>query len=264
MRARPVDRILRRLDSLFDGERDLPRVVDDVGRLSTQLVLQTVLDAEVALHLGRDVGAQRTVGTSGPASGVRSGHRVVAVKTTAGPVEIWWPRLRDGSGGFVSKFYRSQTVDVHPLSALLVAAHVRRLSSTEVGDALTQAFQEPADAVPPTSFAEISDRVVQECEAWGRRRLDGRDIHSLVMGAGSFSTADGTPADPVLVVGGVMEDGRPTFIGLAPGAAESVEAWASLLADLAKRGLRAPVSFPHPVPSALVTALARGFFAPAS
>ncbi|WP_158581425.1 transposase [Actinomadura spongiicola] len=254
-----MDRILMRLDSLFDGVHEPSQVVTEVGRLSTQLVLQATLDAEVALYLGRDSGEQRTVGKSGPAPGVRSGHRVVMIRTTAGPVELWWPRLR-GGGGFVSRLYGMQTIDVQPLAPLVVAAHVRRLTAAEVQDALTRSLGTTPLAVSPTTLALISGRVVQECEAWGRRRFDGREPGSIFFGAAPFAAADGS----VLVAGGVMRDGRPTFMALAPGSAESVEAWTTLLADLARRGLRAPASFMNPVPSALVTALARAFFAPAS
>ncbi|OLT34043.1 hypothetical protein BJF79_33865 [Actinomadura sp. CNU-125] len=257
-----MDRILHRLDSLFDNVHDPSQVVTEAGRLGAQLMLQAALDAEVALHLGRDPGAQRTVGKAGPAPGVRSGHRIVVIKTTAGPVELWWPRLR-GGGGFVSRLFGMETVDVQPLAPLVVAAHVRRLTPSEVQDALTRAFQLTIPTVPATRLAQISDRVVEECEAWGRRRFDAHELTSLFFGAAPFMIGDESAAAPVLIAGGVMHDGRPAFVALAPGAADSVDAWTTLLADLARRGLRAPASFVNPVPSALVTALARAFFAPA-
>ncbi|MFV2178804.1 transposase [Actinomadura sp. LOL_016] len=257
-----MDRILHRLDSLFHNVHDPSQVVTAAGCLGAQLVLQTTLDAEVALYLGRDLGAQRTVGKTGPAPGVRSGHRIVVIKTTAGPIELWWPRLR-GGGGFVSRLFGMETVDVQPLAPLVVAAHVRRLKSAEVLDALARAFRLTIPTVPTARLAQISDRVVRECEAWGRRRFDAHDLKSLCFGAGPFVIGDETAPAPVLVAGGVMHDGRPAFVALAPGAADSVDAWTTMLADLARRGLRAPASFSNPVPSALVTALARAFFAPA-
>jgi putative transposase len=48
-------------------------------------------------------------------------------------------------------------------------------------------------------------------------------------------------AEPVLVAWGIEVDGKPVFLGLAPGAAESTDAWRALLADLTDRGLGAPL-----------------------
>jgi transposase-like protein len=45
----------------------------------------------------------------------------------------------------------------------------------------------------------------------------------------------------VLVAWGIDVDGQPVFLGLAPGAAESTDAWWALLADLTDRGLGAPL-----------------------
>jgi transposase-like protein len=48
-------------------------------------------------------------------------------------------------------------------------------------------------------------------------------------------------AEPVLVAWGIDTDGKPCFLGLAPGAAESTDAWQALLEDLKDRGLGAPL-----------------------
>jgi putative transposase len=51
----------------------------------------------------------------------------------------------------------------------------------------------------------------------------------------------GAPAEPVLAAWGIDTDGKPVFVGLAPAAAESTDAWDDFLADLTHRGLRAPL-----------------------
>jgi transposase-like protein len=45
----------------------------------------------------------------------------------------------------------------------------------------------------------------------------------------------------VLVAWGIDTCGKPVFLGLGPGAAESTDAWRALLADLIDRGLQAPL-----------------------
>ena len=51
----------------------------------------------------------------------------------------------------------------------------------------------------------------------------------------------GAPAEPVLAAWGIDTNGKPVFVGLAPAASESTDAWDDFLADLTERGLRAPL-----------------------
>ncbi|WP_242906708.1 transposase [Actinomadura terrae] len=261
MKARPITRLREGIDSLFDKSQTEVEVIPELGRLGAQVLLQMALDAEVTLQLGRHTGQQRTVGRAGVAPVVRSGHRVVVIKTTAGPVRLWWPRLRGGQGGFVSRIYGMQTIDVEPLIRLFVTSHVRRLDATEVHEALVRAFGLPAAVASTVLLQGVSHRMVVDCEAWGRRRLEGMDLGSLRFVPGRLAVSDVVDGGPVLAVGGVSGDGDPSFLGLSPGAADSVEAWTALLTDLAARGLDGPASVAEPVPSALVTALSRAFFA---
>lgn len=52
---------------------------------------------------------------------------------------------------------------------------------------------------------------------------------------------EGARAEPVLAAWGIDTEGAPVFVGLAPAATESTDAWADFLADLAARGLRSPI-----------------------
>jgi putative transposase len=56
-----------------------------------------------------------------------------------------------------------------------------------------------------------------------------------------FRMHPGSPAEPVLAAWGITADGKPAFIGLAPGTGESVDAWGDFLADLKGRGLDSPL-----------------------
>ena len=47
----------------------------------------------------------------------------------------------------------------------------------------------------------------------------------------------GSPAEPVLAAWGITTEGKPAFIGLGPGSAESADAWHDFLQDLKDRGL---------------------------
>ncbi|CCH74606.1 conserved hypothetical protein [Nostocoides australiense Ben110] len=63
----------------------------------------------------------------------------------------------------------------------------------------------------------------------------------LFLDASFFRMHPGSPAEPVLAAWGISTDGKPIFIGLAPGAGESTDAWVDFLADLRHRGLGSPL-----------------------
>jgi putative transposase len=63
----------------------------------------------------------------------------------------------------------------------------------------------------------------------------------------------------VLVAWGIDTNGKPCFLGLAPGAAESTDAWRALLEDLKDRGLGAPLLVISDGGKGLCTAIERSF-----
>src|SRR5262249_43923938 len=77
--------------------------------------------------------------------------------------------------------------------------------------------------------------------AWARRCLDDVTLDYLFLDASFFRMHPGSPAEPVLAAWGITTGGKPAFIGLAPGAGESADAWHDFLADLRDRGLASPL-----------------------
>jgi putative transposase len=77
-----------------------------------------------------------------------------------------------------------------------------------------------------------------------RSLLDGVQLDYLFLDASFFRMHPGSPAEPVLAAWGITTDGKPTFIGLGPGAGESFDAWHGFLADLRDRGLASPNARP--------------------
>jgi putative transposase len=63
----------------------------------------------------------------------------------------------------------------------------------------------------------------------------------LFLDASFFRMHPGSPAEPVLAAWGITTDGKPVFVGLAPGTGESTDGWADVLTDLRDRGLTCPL-----------------------
>jgi len=86
-RVSPTDRIRGEIDALFDGSRDLSQIIEDVARLGARLIIQTAVEAEVDVFLGR-VRYQRAADCPDARAGSRNGFGKSTVKTTAGPVGL--------------------------------------------------------------------------------------------------------------------------------------------------------------------------------
>ena len=239
VRVSPTDRIRHHIDELFAQDRPLPEILEEVARLGAQLLMQAALEAEVTGFLGRDR-YQRAAGCEVARPGSRNGYREVTVKTTAGPVALARPKLRGTTEAFASRLFGSHVTKTNALESLVIASFVRGLSVRDVEATLAEALGDQA-AVSKSTVSAICQQIKEEYERWAHRRLDEVTLDYLFLDASFFRMHPGSPAEPVLAAWGITTDGKPAFIGLAPGTGESADAWAGFLADLTGRGLASPL-----------------------
>jgi putative transposase len=164
----------------------------------------------------------------------------VTVKTTAGPVELARPKLRGTTEAFASRLFGSHVTKTNALESLVIASFVRGLSVRDVEATLADALGDQA-AISKSTVSAICQQIKDEYEAWAARRLDEVRLDYLFLDASFFRMHPGSPAEPVLAAWGITTDGKPAFIGLAPGTGESFDAWTDFLAGLRDRGLSSPL-----------------------
>jgi transposase-like protein len=164
----------------------------------------------------------------------------VTVKTTAGPAGLARPKLRGTSEVFASRLSGSHVTKTNALESLVIASFVRGLPVRDVGAALAGALGDQA-AISKSTVSSICQQITGEYEVWARRGLDGVTLGYLFLDASLFRMHPGSPAEPVLAAWGITTEGKPAFIGLAPGSGESADAWHDFLADLKDRGLASPL-----------------------
>jgi putative transposase len=239
VRVSPTDRIHHHIDELFAADRPLPEILEEVARLGAQLLMQAALEAEVTEFLGRDR-YQRAAASPQARPGSRNGYREVTVKTTAGPVGLARPKLRGTSEAFASRLFGSHVTKTNALESLVIASFVRGLSVRDVEATLAEALGDQA-AISKSTVSAICGQITGEYERWARRRLDDVALDYLFLDASFFRMHPGSPAEPVLAAWGITTGGKPAFIGLAPGAGESADAWHAFLTDLTNRGLASPL-----------------------
>jgi putative transposase len=239
VRVSPTDRIRRHIDDLFAEDRPLPEILEEVARLGAQLLMQAALEAEVTEFLGRDRYARAAL-TEDARPGSRNGYREVTVKTTAGPVALARPKLRGTTEAFASRLFGSHVTKTSALESLVIASFIRGLSVRDVEATLADALGDQA-AISKSTVSAICQQITDEYQAWALRRLDEVVLDYLYLDASFFRMHPGSPAEPVLAAWGITTEGKPAFVGLAPGSGESADAWHDFLAGLKDRGLACPL-----------------------
>jgi putative transposase len=256
-RVSPTERVRGHIDELFAQDKTLPEILEDVARLGAQLLMQAALEAEVTEFLGRDR-YQRAAACADVRSGSRNGYREVTVKTTAGPVQLSRPKLRGTTEAFASRLFGSHVTKTNALETLVIASFVRGLSVRDVEAALAEALGDQA-AISKSTVSSVCGQIKDEYAAWARRPLGGITLDYLFLDASFFRMHPGSPAEPVLAAWGITTSGKPAFIGLAPGAGESADAWHDFLTDLTGRGLGSPLLVISDGAPGLIAAIEQAF-----
>jgi transposase-like protein len=238
-RVSPTDRIRGEIDALFDGSRDLSEVIEDVARLGARLIIQTAVEAEVEVFLGR-ARYQRKSDAPEARAGSRNGFQDVTIKTTAGPVTIERPKLRGTTEAFASQLFGTTVTKSNALESLVIAGFVRGLSVRDVENTLADALGAEA-ALSKSTVSRVCQAIGQEFERWSSRRLDDLELDYLFLDASMFKMHPGARAEPVLAAWGITTTSSPVFVALAAGGSESTDAWGGFLDELTSRGLRAPL-----------------------
>jgi putative transposase len=116
---------------------------------------------------------------------------------------------------------------------------VRGLCDRDIKAALAEVLG-PEAALSKSTVSRICQRIRDEFNAWKTRDLSGVRLDYLFLDGSQCRMHAGAPGEPVLAAWGIDTDGRPVFVGLAPAASESTDAWDDFLAGLTGRGLRPP------------------------
>jgi putative transposase len=155
-------------------------------------------------------------------------------------VELQRPKLRHAHAALCNRLFGQGVSRTNALETLVISCWVRGLSDRDVEAMLVEVFGEQA-TVSRTTVSRICQRLRAEFDTWKRRDLSKVKLDYLDLDGSFFKMHPKARAEPVLAAWGIEVDGKPVFLGLAPGAAESTDAWRELLEDLTDRGLGAPL-----------------------
>lgn len=130
----------------------------------TKVVIETALDEEMSEHLGYDKHDPAGRGSGNSRNGMRS---KTVVTDNAGPVDIDVPRDRNGS--FEPQLVKKRQRRLGDLDAMVLSLYAKGLTTGEISAHLGEVY---GASVSKDTVSRITDRVVEEMQAWWARPLE--------------------------------------------------------------------------------------------
>lgn len=220
-------------------QSEMGLTLEEIIRRSARELIQKAIEVEVRELLAeyenvKMMGGQRAV--------VRNGYLPERqVLTAVGPVDVRVPKVRDRSGGGV-KFNsalvppfvrRSQRI-----SAALPWLYLKGISTGDMREALAVLVGDQAKGLSPNVVSRLKGEWATEHGAWMKRDLSAsRYVYWWADGIHTGLRQEEDARQCLLVVIGVLPNGRKELVTIGDGLRESKESWLDVLRDLAGRGL---------------------------
>jgi putative transposase len=204
---------------------------DGLLRQLTKSVIETALGEEMTEHLGYE-----KHDPAGDGSGnVRNGTRAKTVLSgNSGPVEIDVPR--DRAGTFEPQIVKKRQRRLGEVDEIVLSLYAKGLTTGEISAHFAEIY---GASVSKETVSRITDRVLEEMQAWATRPLD--EVYAAIfIDAIVVKIRDGQVANrPVYAAIGVTLDGDKDILGLWAGSGgEGAKFWMAVLTDLRNRGVK--------------------------
>jgi putative transposase len=204
---------------------------DGLLKQLTKVVIETALDQELTEHLGHEKNAP----AGNQTGNVRNGARPKTVLTGGtGQVGIEVPRDRDGT--FEPQIVKKRQRRLNGVDEIVLSLYAKGLTTGEISAHFAEIY---GASVSKETISRITDRVIEEMQAWQARPLD--EVYAAVfIDAIVVKVRDGQVASrPVYAAIGVTLAGEKDILGLWAGTGgEGAKFWMSVLTDLKNRGIR--------------------------
>ena len=220
-------------------QSELGLTLEELIRRGARELIQKAIEVEVRELLAdyenvRMLGGQKAV--------VRNGYLPERqVLTAVGPVDVRVPKVRDRSGGGV-KFNSALVppfVRRSPrVSAALPWLYLKGISTGDMREALTVLVGDQAKGLSPNVVSRLKAEWASEYGTWMKRDLSAcRYVYWWADGIHTGLRQENDARQCLLVIIGVLPDGRKELVTIGDGLRESKESWLDVLRDLADRGL---------------------------
>ena len=238
--------MLRVVEKPSKENQELRETLDDVLQRGALKMLQEVLEAEVEDYITRHRAARDQ---RGRAQVVRNGKAPARqLVTGSGTLTVRAPRVNDrrmDANGqrqrFTSEILPSYMRRAPKVTEVLPILYLRGLSTGDFQAALPVLLGEDAAGLSPTTITRLTASWETEYHGWRQRDLHEADYVYVWVDGVHFRVRLEEDRLCTLVMIGVRADGTKELIAVEDGYRESTDSWATVLRDLKRRGLRAPV-----------------------
>jgi transposase-like protein len=228
-----------------DAEGQAPEItqtLDELAREGARRMIAAALEVEVAEYVEA---LRHHRDENGHALVVRNGrsHHERTVQMGAGSIKIQAPRVNDRrpEHTFHSRILPPYMRRSPRLEEAVPVLYLRGLSTGDFSEALEALLGSEATGFSATTITRLVNVWQEEYKAWRKRSLAGKEYVYIWADGVYFNIRLEEDRLACLVIVGVLPDGRKEVIALEDGYRESTESWASVLRDLKRRGMTAPV-----------------------
>jgi len=227
-------------------EVDRQSLLDEIAREGARRMLVAALETEVAAYLEAH-GDERD--EEGHALVVRNGKgRTRKITLGAGTIPVSAPRVNDRRTDpdgarlrFTSRILPPYMRRSPKVVEVLPVLYLRGLSTGDFREALAALLGDDAAGLSATNIARLTNEWETEYRAFQKRSLADRDYVYVWVDGVHFNVRLEDDRLCTLVMIGARADGTKELIAVEDGYRESAESWKTVLRDLKRRGMRAPV-----------------------
>jgi putative transposase len=215
--------------------------LDELAREGARRMIAEALKLEANAYVEKLRGERDE---NGRAQVVRNGKAHPRTVTLGvGPVEVEAPRVYDRRPGhkFTSRILPPWARRSPRLEAALPALYLHGLSTGDFEEALKVLLGPDAAGLSASTITRLLKVWQEEYRAWSKRSLAEKDYVYVWADGVNFGVRLEEDRLTCLVMIGVLVDGSKEVIAIEDGYRESTESWASVLRNLKRRGLRAPM-----------------------
>jgi putative transposase len=207
-------------------------------RRKVQEFIQSLLEEEITELLGRHKSERRRAVDNLPV--YRNGYgKPRRLTLGCGTITVYRPRVRGLEQRFESRvlpLFARRTAEVNKLIPEL---YLHGLAMGDFDLALRGLLGKSAP-ISASTVARLKAGWQAEWEEWKRRSLDGLEVVYIWVDGIYVKAGLEKEKAALLVIIGVLADGRKVILALEPGYRESTESWAGVLRDLKQRGMNCP------------------------
>lgn len=238
--------MLRVVEKPTKANAELRTTLDELLQQGALKMLHEALEAEVDDYIQRHRGARDDQGRAQVVRNGKAPERKLV--TGSGTLAVRAPRIDDrrvdAAGDrhhFTSQILPSYMRTAPKVTEVLPILYLRGLSTGDFQAALPILLGEDATGLSPTTITRLTASWEAEYHTWRQRALHDADYVYVWVDGVHFRVRLEEDRLCTLVMIGVRADGTKELIAVEDGYRESTDSWATVLRDLKRRGLRAPV-----------------------